>query len=207
MACRQAVDVIKAAILKSQARAAGSVNQEQLALYYGIGRFVSQHSGKGFWGKNAIENISKLLKEEMPGLKGFSAENIKLMRRFYEAWDNIEPNSVVDTTKLTQRIERAGDANSVVATTELQSNDSEDGAIRRLSLTNDEDFPITAFLNISFTHHIAIIRNVKTLEERKYDYYCPVKLTSSFFGGHYIIYADMARSVNIRKSNIHYLYN
>lgn len=168
MACRQAVDVIKAAILKSQARAAGSVNQEQLALYYGIGRFVSQHSGKGFWGKNAIENISKLLKEEMPGLKGFSAENIKLMRRFYEAWDNIEPNSVVDTTKLTQRIERAGDANSVVATTELQSNDSEDGAIRRLSLTNDEDFPITAFLNISFTHHIAIIRNAKTLEERKY---------------------------------------
>ena len=54
MACRQAVDVIKAAILKSQARAAGSVNQEQLALYYGIGRFVSQHSGKGFWGKNTL---------------------------------------------------------------------------------------------------------------------------------------------------------
>lgn len=108
------------------------------------------------------------------------------MRRFYESWNNLEPNSVV-------------------LTTELQNNDSEEKSIRRLSLTNDENFPITAFLNISFTHHIAIIRNVKTLEERKYDYYCLVKLTSSFFGGHYIIYADMARSVNIR--HIHCLYN
>ena len=98
--CRKAVGVIKAAILKSQARAAQSVNQEQLALYYGIGRFVSQNSRKGFWGKNAIGNISKMLKEELPGLKGFSEENIKLMRRFYEAWEDIEPNSVVGTTEL-----------------------------------------------------------------------------------------------------------
>lgn len=98
--CRQAVNVIKAAILKSQARAALSVTQEQLALYYGIGRFVSQNSRKNFWGMDAIGNISRLLREELPGLKGFSAENIKLMRRFYEAWDNLEPNSVVRTTEL-----------------------------------------------------------------------------------------------------------
>ena len=37
---KNAVDVIKTAILQSQARAAKSVNQEQLALYFGIGRFV-----------------------------------------------------------------------------------------------------------------------------------------------------------------------
>lgn len=33
-----AVEIIKTAILQSQARAAKAVNQEQLALYYGIGR-------------------------------------------------------------------------------------------------------------------------------------------------------------------------
>ena len=37
-----AVAVIKAAILKSQARAAQAVNQELLALYYGIGRYISR---------------------------------------------------------------------------------------------------------------------------------------------------------------------
>lgn len=33
-----AVNVLKTAILQSQARAAKTVNQEQLALYYGVGR-------------------------------------------------------------------------------------------------------------------------------------------------------------------------
>ena len=39
-----AVSVIKAAILKSQARAAQAVNQEMLALYYGIGKYISHNS-------------------------------------------------------------------------------------------------------------------------------------------------------------------
>lgn len=38
---KNAVLSIKAAILKSQARAAQMINHEQLSLYYGIGRFVS----------------------------------------------------------------------------------------------------------------------------------------------------------------------
>ena len=38
---QNAVDIIKTAILQSQARAAKAINQELLALYYGIGRYVS----------------------------------------------------------------------------------------------------------------------------------------------------------------------
>ena len=46
----RAVAVIKSAILKSQARAARAVNQEQLALYYGIGKYISLNSRKAKWG-------------------------------------------------------------------------------------------------------------------------------------------------------------
>ena len=95
-----AVQSIKAAILKSQARAAQMVNHEQLSLYYGIGRYISDHSREGYWGTGAIARISKQLKSELPCLKGFSEENIKLMRRFYEAWKDIETNSVVVSTEL-----------------------------------------------------------------------------------------------------------
>ena len=42
------VSVIKCAILKSQARVAQTVVHEQLALYYSIGRYVSQNSRNGF---------------------------------------------------------------------------------------------------------------------------------------------------------------
>lgn len=165
---RSAVRLIKAAILQSQVRAIQMVNQEQLSLYFGIGRYVSEHSRKGYWGTGAIGTISKQLKSELPGLKGFSEENIKLMRRFYEAWKDIETNSVVGTTEITNFNNSEQTANSVVETTDLQKADSEADSIRQLQLTSDDSFPITAFLNISFTHHVAIFRYAKEYDERKY---------------------------------------
>jgi len=165
---KNAVLSIKAAILKSQARAAQMINHEQLSLYYGIGRFVSEHSRKGYWGTGAIDTISRQLKAELPGLKGFSAENIKLMRRFYEAWKELEVNSVVESTEMSEVSSLSLPNKSVVPSTELQSTESEAEQIRQLRLTNDETFPVTAFLNISFSHHVAIFRYAEQYEERKY---------------------------------------
>ena len=95
----EAVETIKVAILQSQYMAAKAVNSSQLSLYYGVGQYVSQNSRKGFWGTSAIENISRQLQKELPGLRGFSAANIKFMRQFYEAWCNdIKSLTVVSET-------------------------------------------------------------------------------------------------------------
>ena len=83
---KEAVEAIKTAILKSQYRAAKSVNREQLSLYFGIGRSISEHSRKGYWGTGAIERISEQFQKELPGLRGFGAANIKFMRQFFEEW-------------------------------------------------------------------------------------------------------------------------
>ena len=141
---KRAVDTIKAAILQSQARAAQAVNQEQLALYYGIGRYVSANSRDGFWGTGAIEAISKSLKAELPGLKGFSPSMIKRMRIFYEEWRDIERVSVIPITEINEKLLNGKTSNSVIGITELD-------VIRPLSLTGYEDFPLTAFLNIRMT--------------------------------------------------------
>ena len=78
------------------------------------------------------------LKYELPGLKGFSEENIKLMRRFYEAWKDIETKSVDRTTEIPQATTPKLSANSVVETTELQKTDSEKDSVRQLQLTSDK---------------------------------------------------------------------
>lgn len=80
-----AVKIIKDAILKSRYRASQMVNHEMLALYYGIGRFISNESRSAQWGSGAIKTISAMLKQELPGLRGFSEGNIKKMRLFYES--------------------------------------------------------------------------------------------------------------------------
>ena len=144
-----AVQQIKTAILQSQAKALAGVNQEQLSLYYGIGRYVSYNTREGFWGKGAIASISAQLRAEMPGIRGFSESNIKSMRTFYEEWKEL-------------------DANSPDASGELQSLDNKQDTIRQLQLTIFTDFPITAFLNIGFSHHSRILAGVKSIEERKF---------------------------------------
>lgn len=68
-----AVQVLKDAILQSQQRALKSINQEQLALYFGIGRFISQNTRNKNWGSGFIEALSGQLHKELPGLRGFSA--------------------------------------------------------------------------------------------------------------------------------------
>lgn len=95
-----AVQAIKGAILQSQQRALTTINQEQLALYYGIGRFVSVNTRNKNWGKGFIEAISEQLRKELPGLRGFSAANLRKMRTFYEEWQVLSDNSFVETNNL-----------------------------------------------------------------------------------------------------------
>ena len=83
---KQAVSVIKEAILHSQYRAAKMVTGEELSLNFGIGAYVSNRSRQEKWGTSIIESISEQLRRELPGLHGFSARSIRNMRTFYEYW-------------------------------------------------------------------------------------------------------------------------
>lgn len=144
-----AVQTIKVAILQSQYQAVKLVNREQLALYYGIGRYISQNSRNGYWGTGAVAFISNKLQMELPGLRGFSERNLKNMRTFYEEWQML-------------------DVNSAVSTTEIHDNDCDTVEIRQLQLPNFKDFPTEEFFKIGFTHHTAILSQVKTFEERNF---------------------------------------
>lgn len=148
-----AVQAIKGAILQSQQHALAAINQEQLALYYGIGRFVSMNTRNKNWGKGFIEAVSEQLRKELPGLRGFSTASLRKMRTFYEEWQMLSDNSFVETNKLVDI-----ESNSFVGTNELPT----------VQFKIDANFPITAFMNIGFTHHYAIISKVKNVEQRKF---------------------------------------
>lgn len=155
-----AVQTIKTAILQSQYQAIKSVNKEQILLYYGIGRYISLNSRDGYWGTGAIAFISNRLQIELPGLRGFSATNLRLMRIFYEEWSLLDCNSSVATDEFgSTRTEPT--CKSSVAT-----DDSGCHEIKLLRLACPQDFPAEEFFNIGFTHHTAILSQVKTLEER-----------------------------------------
>lgn len=173
-----AVNILKTAILQSQARAAKAVNQEQLALYYGIGRYISNNTRNKNWGGSILKSISQHLRDELPGLRGFGETNLKNMRAFYEAWNGIESNSSVTTDEL-------GATPSAGNQEDIQSTDNENDTIRQLQLTNLDNFPLVPFLSISFTHHIVILSQTKDWNERLFyiQYAADYKMTAEDLAG------------------------
>lgn len=77
---------LKDAILKSRYQAARLVNKELILLYFGIGKKISELATKEAWGNKVLEQISKELQSELPGLRGFSSGNLKKMRVFADFW-------------------------------------------------------------------------------------------------------------------------
>ena len=152
---KDAVGLIKTAILRSQAKALASVNQEQLALYYGIGRYISQNSRGGYWGKDAIETISRQLSAELPGLRGFSPRNLRNMRMFYEEWRVLDGNLADASAK----------SNGGGDLADVSAKSANEKALAPLALAN---VPVAAFFSIGFSHHILILSKVKTADARNY---------------------------------------
>ena len=140
----QAVKDIKSAILKSRYAAAKQANKELLKLYYFVGGYVSAHSRDGYWGSNAIETIVKGLQQELPGLRGFSARNIKNMRMFYEQW-----SPYINRQMLPDDL--------------ISSYTSTNYEIRQLTTA---EFPIDNFMAVGFTNHVEILSKIKDFDER-----------------------------------------
>lgn len=158
-----AVQVIKDAILQSQQRALKAVNQEQLALYYGVGRYISANTRTKNWGTGFIAAISELLRKEMPGLKGFSARNLKYMRMFYEQWKQLDSSNSADSSAglPTNSADESAELANVIDNSFVSTNKS-----LSIQFSIDADFPIAAFMSIGFSHHVSILSQAKTYEER-----------------------------------------
>ena len=167
-----AVKQIKTAILKSRYEAAALANKELLKLYFGIGQYVSFHSRNKNWGKGAIDSISSLLQQELHGLRGFSATNIRNMRIFYEEWECMQPFLIDKKEPLFQFSEEELDRQLPSAelknqNRQLATGDLNDSfLIQQLPTAELENEWIELFLKVPFTQHRLIIRGAEVTEER-----------------------------------------
>ena len=152
----QAVADIKEAIMQGQYEAVKGVNRIQLAVYFGIGKYISQHTRKEVWGTGALETISNQLRRELPGLRGFSATSLKKMRLFYENWIMLDANSSVATDKLKPTIATAETTtdNLSVITDDFVAID----IYHTLMVPVTKEFPVEDFFKVPFTHHVEIYK-------------------------------------------------
>ena len=167
-----AVKQIKTAILKSRYEAAALANKELLKLYFGIGQYVSFHSRNKNWGKGAIDSISSLLQQELHGLRGFSATNIRNMRIFYEEWECMQ-SFLIDKKALFFHFSEE-ELNRQLPSAELKNQNrqlptddlNDSFLIQQLPTAELENEWIELFLKVPFTQHRLIIRGAEVTEER-----------------------------------------
>ena len=77
---------IKHRIKNAQIKAAVSVNQELLNLYWDMAAQIVEKQKQTSWGDGFLERLSKDLQSEFPDIKGFSKRNLELMRQWYKFW-------------------------------------------------------------------------------------------------------------------------
>lgn len=78
---------IKERIRSSQYEALRSVNKELIALYWDIGKRITEEQEGETWGKSVVEELAKDLQAEFPGMQGFSIQNLWYMRQFFQTYN------------------------------------------------------------------------------------------------------------------------
>ena len=132
---------IKQNILASRYIAAKLANKELLLLYLRIGKMIHLKINKATWGTKILDKISIDLQHELPGLRGFSSQNLKKMRVFFNGWkEYLQIGSALP-------------------------NQFEDNYPIQIGSALPNHF-VNFFLSLSFTHHYLIISKVKPLHER-----------------------------------------
>lgn len=81
---------ITSRIRSAQYEAPKAVNKEMIALYWEIGRRITEQQTALGWGKSVVENLSMDIQKEFPGIKGFGVSNMWDMARFYAEYRSNE---------------------------------------------------------------------------------------------------------------------
>lgn len=97
---------IKEQVYQSQYEALKQVNKQLIKLYWFIGKNITEKQKIHNWGKSIVENLSKDLQKEFVGVKGFSADNLWRMRKFFLRYKENE--------KLAPLVQEIGWSNNII---------------------------------------------------------------------------------------------
>lgn len=81
---------ITARIRSAQYEALKAVNKEMIALYWEVGKRITEQQMTLGWGKSVVENLSRDIQKEFPGIQGFGVRNMWDMARFYTEYQSNE---------------------------------------------------------------------------------------------------------------------
>lgn len=83
---RAFIQDVKQRIQTAQIKAAITVNEALLRLYWDIAASIVAKQKESAWGDGFLVQMSRDLQDEFPDMQGFSLRNLKYMRQWYQFW-------------------------------------------------------------------------------------------------------------------------
>jgi predicted nuclease of restriction endonuclease-like (RecB) superfamily len=77
---------LKRRVRETQFRAARAANTEVLRLYWSVGHDILLRQERDGWGSKVVERLSRDMRRDFPGQRGWSRTNLLYMRRAAEVW-------------------------------------------------------------------------------------------------------------------------
>lgn len=72
-----------------------AVNAALVELYWQVGEYVSARAEIDDWGKGTVKQLAGHIRQTLPGVRGFSSQNLWRMKQFYEAFRGNEKLSTL----------------------------------------------------------------------------------------------------------------
>lgn len=146
------------------------VNAELLSLYWHIGQDILQKQEDAGWGAQVILQLSKDLQKHFPEDRGFSARNLRNMKRFAESYPTFPilqvPLAEINEQQIWQ-VPLAELRN--VSTGESQVTETQSDIIWQVGLAKLENDTFNVRLDrITWYHHISLLSKVSDVAERAF---------------------------------------
>ena len=87
---KQVLDTLKERVKQAQYQAFKAVNTELIRLYWDIGKTIVEKQQAYRWGETVIDTLAHDLQAAFPGVRGFSARNLRYMRKFFLTYQHEE---------------------------------------------------------------------------------------------------------------------
>ena len=156
---------LKQQIKTGQVKAALSVNSQMIMLYWDLGKQIVEKQENAQWGSGFIEQLSKDLRAEFPEMKGFSKDNILMMKRFYlfyaQIWEQAVP-----------KLQQADSKSSIKSEQPVPILEAQivAQAVQQIQASvNQQDIiveqAVQQFILVPWGHHMLILKKIKDLKQ------------------------------------------
>ena len=79
----------------ARARAIAAVNTTLIDLYWSVGEYISRKIAQDVWGQGTVNALAEYIRSRQPNAKGFSAQNLRRMRQFFETYQGTSIRSTL----------------------------------------------------------------------------------------------------------------